>query len=198
MRSAVRVSDPEPDPESASYAGLVIREAEPAHYASIRAALILAYYEHQAVLPPHLFSAYLSDLLDLEARLGSAQLLAAWRGGRVVGTVSFYPDAAALRVGWPPGWSAVRALGVTPQARGNGVGRQLMEACLSRAREAGVKAMGLHTGDFMHEAVRLYWQLGFRPAPGYDFEIPGGGPPMSGASYDPGRPMAHAYVRYLP
>jgi ribosomal protein S18 acetylase RimI-like enzyme len=71
-----------------------------------------------------------------------------------------------------------------------------MEECLARASAAGARGMGLHTADFMYEAVRLYWRLGFRPAPVFDFQVPAGhaGHPAG----DPSAPTAHAYVRSLP
>jgi hypothetical protein len=77
-----------------------------------------------------MFGPYLADILDLDARDGGpggvpsqAPAPRAFPAGgcwwpsttrRVVGTVTFYEDAAAEGLGWPPGWAGLRALGVRP------------------------------------------------------------------------------------
>ena len=93
--------------------------------------------EYAAVLPPAVFGPYLADILDLEARDRGGRLLVAEHDRRVVGTVTFYEDAAAEGLGWPPGWAGLRALGVDPAARGLGAGRALVDACLDGPRPPG-------------------------------------------------------------
>jgi ribosomal protein S18 acetylase RimI-like enzyme len=134
-------------------------------------ALLAAYREYAAVLPPVVFGPYLADILDLDAREEVGRPLAAERAGRVVGAVTWYADAAAEGLGWPPGWAGLRVLGVAPAARGHGVGRALVEACRRRARAAGAPVLCLHTAGFMTAAVALYESLGFRRDPSFDFEV---------------------------
>ena len=124
--------------------------------------LLAAYQEYAAALPPAVFGRYLTDLLDLGSRAGAGELLVAEHGGRVVGTVTYYPDAGLEGVGWPAGWAGLRALGVEPGARGLGVGRALLGACLERAQAAGAPVLCLHTAEFMAAAVAIYQQAGFR------------------------------------
>jgi GNAT superfamily N-acetyltransferase len=174
---------------------IVIEEAREDDHHAVRAALILAHAEHQAALPAAVFSAYIADLMDIERRAPVSQLLIARRAGRVVGTVTYYPDAHLQGVGWPDeGWAAVRALGVVPQARQHGVARWLMGACLARARAAQAPAIGLHVGAAMQPAHNLYRQLGFRRAPHFDFDIPA--PAGAIAVSDP--VSVQAYLRLLP
>ncbi len=160
-------------PRTDEAATISIEEATEADYHTVRAVLIMAYAEHQAALPPGVFSAYIADLMDLEGRAGVSQLLIARRAGRAVGTVTYYPDARRQGVGWPDeGWASVGALGVVPQARQQGVARWLISACLARARAAQAPVLGLHVADFTEPAINLYRKLGFRPAPHFDFAVP--------------------------
>lgn len=78
-------------------------------------------------------------------------------------------QADSLDGAWPDGWASIRLLGVSPQARGLGIGRALMQECLRRARADGAVTMGLHTTKLMDVARAMYLRLGFARAPAYDF-----------------------------
>jgi predicted N-acetyltransferase YhbS len=153
-----------------SLTGTEVRAAGPSDLPAVRRVLLAAYQEYAATLPPAVFGRYLTDILDVGSRAGAGELLVAERAGRVVGTVTFYPDAAGEELGWPAGWAGLRALGVEPRARGLGIGRALLEACLERARAAGAPVLCLHTAGFMTAAVAIYQAAGFRRDPAHDFE----------------------------
>jgi hypothetical protein len=96
-----------------------VRDADRSDRRAVRAVLLAAYREYAAVLPPAMFGPYLADILDLDARDGGSgrltersgsppvvppgRLLVAEHDRRVVGAVTFYEDAAAEGLGWPPG-----------------------------------------------------------------------------------------------
>jgi GNAT superfamily N-acetyltransferase/quercetin dioxygenase-like cupin family protein len=153
-----------------SVTGVEVRDAARSDLPGVRRVLLAAYQQYATAMPPAVFGRYLAELLDVEARAGVGRILVAEVGGRVVGTVTYYPDAAAEGLGWPAGWAGLRALGVEPGARGRGVGRALMEACRRRAEAGGAEVLCLHTDQFMTAAVAIYTAMGFRRAPAFDFD----------------------------
>lgn len=81
------------------------------------------------------------------------------------------------RDGIPVGCGAVRVLDadtgelkrmyVSPDARGTGLGRRLVDALEAEARALGVRRLVLETGTRQHAAIALYRATGFRPIPLY-------------------------------
>jgi predicted N-acetyltransferase YhbS len=151
-------------------AAVSVRDALTAEHDAIRKVLAAAYREYDTVLSARGFEVYLNDLLDLDSRAEIGSLVVAERAGRVVGTVTYFEDAAVEGFGWPSGWAGLRALGVDPAMRGLGIGRLLMQECFDRARAAGAPVLCLHTAAFMTAAVTMYEQMGFYRAPRYDFD----------------------------
>lgn len=49
-----------------------------------------------------------------------------------------------------------------PQARGKGLGSQMMQKCLAFAKDAGYKQCYLETMPYMHAAQKLYKKVGFK------------------------------------
>ncbi len=83
----------------------------------------------------------------------SGALYVAEKDGEVVGCVAFEP--------WGEGRCRMKRLYVLEDHRGGGIGRQLSEALLDAAREAGYKEMVLDTTKGMKEARALYASMGF-------------------------------------
>lgn len=80
------------------------------------------------------------------------------RGGTILGAV-FLVRAE----GEPAGTTGqLRMLYVEPEARGQGIGARLVEACIRRARELGYRRLILWTNDILVSARRIYQAAGFR------------------------------------
>ena len=74
------------------------------------------------------------------------------QGDRVLGTAALADKG---------GYGEVKSMFVSPEARGLGVGAQLLEALETQARAKGFAAMKLETGSLLAEAHRLYARGGF-------------------------------------
>jgi carbonic anhydrase len=72
-----------------------------------------------------------------------------------------------------PGVAEIKRMYLRPAARGQGLGRQLLEALLDEARRTGYREARLDTDGLMPAAVGLYHKVGFVPCALYpESEIP--------------------------
>ena len=147
---------------------LQIRDARP-HEREAITALTLAAYAQYAPLMPH-WEQYRRHVLTSLREDEPGTLIVAERDGVIVGSVLLdsleTTDATAgANAGWPELW----LLAVALEARGQGVGRTLLDECIRRARRAGSAALGLHTEDIMEVAMRMYERIGFVRVPETDF-----------------------------
>ena len=158
-------------------AELTIRDAKEDDLDAVSALLVDAYAQY--LPPPRELSAderagwdgYRRNIADVWSRAPISSTIIAERDGKLLGSVNYYPpgQADSQDGAWPDGWASIRLLGVSPQARGLGIGRALMNECLRRARADGATTMGLHTTRLMDVARAMYLRLGFTRVPAYDF-----------------------------
>lgn len=83
------------------------------------------------------------------------------RAGRVLGGAGVAPLE-----GGEAGVCELRKMYVSSEARGLGVGRDLMKVCLLQASELGFERCYLETLDSMQGARKLYQGFGFQDLPG--------------------------------
>lgn len=83
-------------------------------------------------------------------------------GDRVLGTCAILPTD---EIGVTPRTFELVKLAVDPSARGQGIGRRLVQACVAAAQERGARQMVLLSSSLLTAALRLYEQAGFRYAP---------------------------------
>jgi GNAT superfamily N-acetyltransferase len=149
---------------------IIVRDASAAELDAAAAVMVSAYAEYLPPDPTGPWLAYRNEIADVRSRLPYTTLVVAVEHGRILGAVTYYPDASRdTNARWPREWAAIRLLGVHPDARGRGLGRRLTEACVERARAAGCTAVGLHTTDFMAVARAMYERMGFVRLPALDF-----------------------------
>lgn len=175
---------------------LILRDAAGDEVAGVAALLESAYTEHRAHFPTAMWEVYRRELSAVADRMATGQLIVAVHGADLVGTVTFYDEAASDGHAWPSGVASLRLLAVRRSARGSGTGRALVRECVTRARRAGVSRLGLHTAPFMEAANRLYADLGFVRCPAFDFDAQvhyGGGGPEAGT----GRIAGEAFLLVL-
>jgi ribosomal protein S18 acetylase RimI-like enzyme len=147
-----------------------IREARPDELPAAGEVVVEAYL----TLPGARRRAYLDEVRDAVGRARHCPVLVAVdQGGRVVGSVSYVPGPgnpfAELE---RDGEAGFRMLGVAPDARGRGIGRRLVEACIGRARADGRFGISILSTPAMTAAHALYRDLGFVREPERDRELP--------------------------
>lgn len=147
---------------------LIIRNARPEELDKVALLLKEAYEQYEKFMPPEIFQSYLEDIMDVRSRLPESDLIVAELDGHLAGTVTLYLRSSESRV-WPEGWASVRLLGVLPAYRNQGVGQALMDECILRCKQEGIRVLGLHTTDAMATAKRMYERMGFKRVPEFDF-----------------------------
>jgi ribosomal protein S18 acetylase RimI-like enzyme len=149
---------------------ITVLEARRQDLTEIETLVKLAYAEFKEYLPQPAWSAWMANISQV-VRSETGLLLVAMESEKIKGVVKFYSEAARSGSGsWPPGAAAIRILAVHPASRGRGLGRRLVQECISRARSLKIPVIYLYTGVFMTAACQLYESLGFQRAPEYDKE----------------------------
>jgi len=148
-----------------------IRAVLPKEYEEAGSLTQGAYAEYARPGDP-LWDNYFGMLGDVARRAVFATVLVAVAGERIVGTATVELDLTIDGTeGLQPGHANIRLLAVDPGARGRGVGRRLVEACVQLARRAGKEVATLHTTEQMVAAQHIYRSLGFRRDRSRDVEL---------------------------
>jgi GNAT superfamily N-acetyltransferase len=100
-------------------------------------------------------------------------LLGAWRGEQLVGYACLYWHLSSLL---PAETVLLSDLFVDPSARGEGIGRALIEASAAVARERGARQLEWSTAPDNHAAQRLYDSTGAERSTWIEYELPLGRP----------------------
>lgn len=149
-----------------------IRNATKDELNFIREQRIAAYLEHAQAVPEEHWLA-LKKAISSEADIQpGVELIVCELEDKIVGSVVLFPantdayEGSLEELDYPE----IRMLAVAPETRGKGVASALISECIQRAKAKGFKSIGLHTGDFMRNAMELYKKHGFERLPQYDFE----------------------------
>jgi ribosomal protein S18 acetylase RimI-like enzyme len=150
---------------------VVVRRAKPDEHDEAGRVTAEAYREF-VVDGDEAWQSYLDAIADVDGRADRTTVLVALDAGRIVGSATLeLTDRVEPHddPGLHPQEAHVRMLGVHPAARGRGVARALMEACVDTARDAGKTFVTLHTTRRMRAAQRMYEALGFERLDDRDF-----------------------------
>jgi DNA-binding MarR family transcriptional regulator/GNAT superfamily N-acetyltransferase len=84
------------------------------------------------------------------------------RGAFLVASVDGEPVASGAVKSIAPGVASLKRMWVADAVRGLGIGRRMLEALETQARELGLTTVRLETNRMLREAVRLYRSAGYR------------------------------------
>ena len=84
-----------------------------------------------------------------------AKTFEAWSGKALVGLVAAYMNDSRTRTGF------ITSVSVAKNFMGRGIASALLDRCLKRSRQEGMKAIRLEVGVESPEAIHLYKNFGF-------------------------------------
>lgn len=130
-----------------------IRRAVATDAEAIASVIAESFAAYQAAYTPAAFTATTPRPDQIERRLHEGPMWIAVQRATIVGTLSAVPQDALLYL---------RSLAVLPMARGQGIGRNLLEQVEQFAVAHAVTRLVLSTTPFLAHAIQLYTQLGFQ------------------------------------
>jgi putative acetyltransferase len=131
------------------------REATAADAAAIRAVVVAVMDEYGLSSELDVNDADLRDVVaNYRGRGGSFRVVTSFEGN-IVGCGGLYPIDERE--------AEIRRMYVLPEARGLGIGRQLLEELISVAKERRFERVILETASVLKEAIALYRKRGFVP-----------------------------------
>jgi ribosomal protein S18 acetylase RimI-like enzyme len=148
-----------------------MRDAVKDEFEFIREQRVDAYHQYAEVLPAGHWQA-LQQAISSEADTQSGvELIVAEVDGGIAGSVALFPANTDAYEGYldKQDYPEIRMLAVSPQQRGKGIASALVSECIRRAQAKGFPSIGLHTGEFMKPAMKLYEKMGFERVPEHDF-----------------------------
>ncbi|WP_458125390.1 GNAT family N-acetyltransferase [Paenibacillus sp. Z3-2] len=144
-------------------AAVTIQPATEADHPEIVDILVASYAEYRETFEQNdRWEAYLKDIRESLDNPHLKQLWIAKIEDHIVGTVQLFETAhkAYPNFELPIDYPFIRLLGVDPQWRGHGIGRELLQQCVDSAKEMGKNTVYLYTGGQMVNAIRLYERFG--------------------------------------
>jgi GNAT superfamily N-acetyltransferase len=129
-----------------------VRMAVPDEAFLIASLLARSFAEYESSYTPEAFAATISTIDRIRDRINEGPAWVALRNGAVVGTLSAVARGEALYL---------RGMAVAPTARGDGIGRRLLERAEEYATRNGFERLSLSTTPFLKSAIRLYERCGF-------------------------------------
>lgn len=157
---------------------VILRDARHDERTVLREFTLSAYGQYATIMAPSAWAGLREAIVSALSNDNDAQQIVAESNGVVLGSVLLFPSTTDAYFGIGPRarWPEIRLLAVSPEARGLGIGKLLVNECIRRATAAGAEAVGLHTSRSMREAIHLYESLGFMRDPTHDIHVEGAEP----------------------
>ena len=130
-----------------------MRQAHGGDTASIAAVLQESFREFEPLYTPEAYAATTPSFEGVLERMKEGPVWVVLEDDSVIGTISVVATAKGLYL---------RGMGIVPQARGQHIGRWMLEQVQQFAAEQGHRRMLLSTTPFLAQAIRLYERFGFR------------------------------------
>jgi len=168
-----------------SSSGFRLREAAADDGAAIRAVVVAVMNEYGLSSDLEGNDADLRDLVASYRDRGGSFRVVVSTEGVIVGCGGLYPIDNRE--------AEIRRMYLLPEARGVGIGRELLEELISVASERRFERVVLETASVLKEAISLYRKRGFEPAArrstalrqcdqAYVLQLGNGAPPPSGSA----------------
>ena len=135
--------------------GFSLREAAPADAPAIRAVVFTVLEEYGLSPSPSSTDADLDDIIASYAARGGLFRVITSADGAVVGCGGLYPIDRTE--------AELRKMYLLKDARGQGLGRMLLNDLIAAARERGFERVVAETASVLREAIGLYRSSGFLP-----------------------------------
>ena len=151
---------------------MIIRNAKTTEIAFIRKQRLESYEEYAKILQQDHWNALKQSILSENDRQDGVDIIVAEIDGELVGSVVLFPPKIKAYEGFGGvlEHAEIRMLAVPKSVRGRGVASALVTECINRTKLKGLRSIGLHTGEFMGNAIKLYEQFKFVRVPELDFE----------------------------
>jgi len=154
-----------------------IRNAKPNEYQTI-GKLMVSVYSRLDGFPtaeeqPEYFN-MLANIGDLASRPNTELWVAVTTDDIIAGGLVYFKDMKYYGSGGSASRevkaAGFRLLAVDPTFQGQGIGKMLVQECITKSRSAGLKQVILHTTRSMKTAWKMYENLGFKRSEDLDFE----------------------------
>lgn len=147
---------------------IVVRLFQEGDDASAAGKVVQSTYLHLPGYPRD--DVYDEALAAVADRAKVSDIVIALDGDRIVGCLTYIADHTHTDFEFADDSeaSSFRYFAVDPSAQGKGVGKAMVEWCIARARDDGLRRVRIHTLESMPAAQRLYERIGFRRDPDND------------------------------
>lgn len=153
-----------------------VRNAKPYEFAEIGKLMVGVYSRLEGFPKEHEQPSYykmLANVGELTKKPGTELLIAVSSEDKIAGAVVYFNDMKHYGSGGmavnEPNAAGFRLLAVNPANQGQGIGKLLTNACISRAQNNKREQVIIHTTLAMQPAWRMYESIGFKRSEDLDF-----------------------------